>query len=320
MSREEGSRPCGTRAASMNSMKIGLMLPLGAGETRGFDELREMALAAEMGGLDSVWGADHLIFRDDGTTTGIHESWTVLTAVAAITARVEIGPLVLALPFRNPALTAKMAAQLEEVSHGRLILGLGCGWHQPEFDAFGYPFDHRVGRFEEGLEILAPLLRGERVTFEGRYHRVEDAVLLPPPIRPGGPPILIAGKQPRMLGLVAKHAAQWNGAWYGFPGTADDLRTRLANVRRALDDAGRDPATLTLTAGISVVFSGAKPDAPERAIRGTLDEMAEGLAGYAELGIEHLIAHVYPRSADSVRRLSEAAALARDRLGAPAAV
>jgi probable F420-dependent oxidoreductase len=301
----------------MSSMKIGLMLPLGGNETRGFDELREMALAAEAGGLDSVWGADHLIFRDDG---GIHESWTVLTAVAAITSRVEIGPLVLALPFRNPALTAKMAAELDEVSNGRLILGLGCGWHQPEFDAFGYPFDHRVGRFEEGLEILAPLLRGERVSFEGRYHRVEDAELLPRPIRAGGPPILIAGKRPRMLGLVAKHADQWNGAWYGFPDQADELRTRLANVRRQLDDAGRDPATLILTAGISIVYEGANPKAPERAIRGTPDEMADALAGYAELGIQHLIAHVYPRSADSVRRLAEAADLARDRLGVPATV
>jgi probable F420-dependent oxidoreductase len=304
----------------MSSMQIGLMLPLGADETRGFDELRDMALAAEAGALDSVWGADHLIFHHDGTTTGIHESWTVLTAVAAITERVEIGPLVLALPFRNPALTAKMAVQLDEISNGRIILGLGCGWHQPEFDAFGYPFDHRVGRFEEGLEIIAPLLRGERVSFEGRYHRVEEAELLPRPIRAGGPPILVAGKQPRMLGLVAKHADQWNGAWYGFPEQADDLRTRLANVRRALDDAGRDPATLTLTAGISVALEGAGSNAPERAIRGTPDEMANALAGYAELGIAHLIAHVYPRSADSVRRLAEAAALARERLGATAPV
>ena len=304
----------------MSTMKIGLMLPLGADETRGYDELREMALAAEAGGLDSVWGADHLIFREDGMTTGIHESWTVLTAVAAITERVEIGPLVLALPFRNPALTAKMAAELDEVSHGRLILGIGCGWHEPEFRAFGYPFDHRVGRFEEGLEILAPLLRGERVSFEGRYHRVADAQLVPTPVRDGGPPILIAGKQPRMLGLVAKHANQWNGAWYGVPQTADDLRTRLANVRRALDDAGRDPATLVLTAGISVVFDGAASNAPERAIRGTPEEMADALAGYAELGIAHLIAHVYPRSADSVRRLAETAALARGRLGAVATV
>ena len=301
-------------------MKIGLMLPLAADETRGYEELREMALVAETGGLDSVWGADHLIFREDGTTTGIHESWTLLTAVAAITSRVEIGPLVLALPFRNPALTAKMAAELDEVSDGRLILGLGCGWHRPEFDAFGYPFDHRVGRFEEGLEILVPLLRGERVSFEGRYHRAEDAELLPRPVRRGGPPILIAGKQPRMLGLVAKHADQWNGAWYGFPHEAHDLRTRLANVRTALDDAGRDPATLALTAGIFVAFDDAPADAPERAIRGARSEIADALAGYAELGIAHLITHVYPRSVDSVHRLAEVADLARDRLGAVAAV
>ena len=297
-------------------MKIGLMLPLGEGETRGFADLRAMAIAAEESGLDSVWGADHVIFREDGETTGIHECWTVLTAVAAVTSRVQIGPLVLALPFRNPALTAKMAAELDEVSGGRLVLGLGCGWHRPEFDAFGYPFDHRVARFEEGLEVLVPLLRGEAVTFEGRYHRAVDAELRPRPIRAGGPPILIAGKGPRMLSLVARHADQWNAAWYGPPSKADELRERMANLRAALAAAGRDPATLELTAGIFVAFDGAGDDAPERAIRGTLDEVAAELAGYAELGVSHLIAHVFPRTPEAVRRLGEAAELARDRVGA----
>jgi alkanesulfonate monooxygenase SsuD/methylene tetrahydromethanopterin reductase-like flavin-dependent oxidoreductase (luciferase family) len=300
-------------------MKIGLMLPLSADETSGFGEIRAMALAAEEGGLDSVWGADHLIFHDDGTTTGIHESWTVLTAVAALTSRVEIGPLVLALPFRNPALTAKMAAELDEVSGGRLILGLGCGWHEPEFTAFGYPFDHRVSRFAEGLEILVPLLHGERVTFEGRYHHAVDAELIPRLARPGGPPILIAGKQPRMLELVARHADQWNAAWYGVPAEADDLRVRLANLDRALEAASRDPASLALTAGIFVAFDDAAPDAPERAIRGTTHEITDALAGYAELGMSHLITHVFPRTADAVRRLAEAAAVARDRIGPVAA-
>jgi len=300
-------------------MKIGLMLPLADDETSGWDDLKAMALAAEENGLDSVWGADHLIFRDDGETTGIHESWTLLTAVAALTSRVEIGPLVLALPFRNPALTAKMAAELDEVSGGRLILGLGCGWHEPEFTAFGYPFDHRVSRFDEGLQILRPLLRGETVTFEGRYHRAVDVELRPRPVRPSGPPILIAGKQPRMLDLVARDADQWNAAWYGHPETADELRVRLANLRRALDAAGRDPATMALTAGIFVAFEGAEPDAPERAIRGSTDEIADALAGYAELGISHLIAHIFPRSTDAVRRLAEAAALARERAGVPVA-
>src|SRR5918994_100272 len=103
-------------AASIDGMKIGLMLPLAADETSGYTDLRAMAIAAEEGGLDSVWAADHLIFRDGDETTGIHECWTVLTAVAAVTSRVEIGPFVLALPFRNPALTPKIAAELGEVS------------------------------------------------------------------------------------------------------------------------------------------------------------------------------------------------------------
>ena len=297
-------------------MKIGLMLPLAESETPGFATLREMAVAAEETGLDSVFGADHLIFREGEVNEGIHECWTVLTAIAAITERVEIGPLVLALPFRNPALTAKMAAELDEVSNGRLILGLGCGWHEPEFDAFGYPFDHRVSRFAEGLEIIMPLLRGETVTFEGRYHRAVNAELRPRPVRPGGPPVLIAGKQPRMLSLVARHAAQWNGAWFGVPSQAEELRTRLANVRAALDDAGRDPATLTLTAGIFVAWDDADDDAPERAIRGSIDEVADALAGYDELGIAHLITHVFPRTPEAVRRLGQAAALARERVPA----
>jgi len=302
----------------MSAMKFGLMLPLAESETSGYATLREMAITAEETGLDSVWGADHLIYRDAGETEGIHECWTLLTAVAAMTSRVEIGPLVLALPFRNPALTAKMAAELDEVSGGRLVLGLGCGWHRPEFDAFGYPFDHRVSRFEEGLEIIMPLLRGDTVSFDGRFFRVRNVELRPKPIRPGGPPVLIAGKQPRMLSLVARHAAQWNGAWYGVPSQADELRTRLANVRAALDAAGRDPSTLTLTAGIHVAWHDAEADAPERAIRGTPQEVADALAGYAELGISHLIAHVFPPTPDAVRRYGEAAALARERV--PAAV
>ena len=296
-------------------MKIGLMLALGESEAGGWTNLRALALAAEEHGLDSVWGADHLIFRDRGETEGIHECWTVLTAIAAITERVEIGPMVLALPFRNPALTAKMAAELDEVSGGRLILGLGCGWHEPEFDAFGYPFDHRVSRFEEGMRILAPLLREGAVTFEGEYHRAVDAELLPRPIRPNGPPILIAGKQPRMLGLVAEYADQWNAAWFGPPAGADELRKRITNLRAALDEAGRDPATLEMTAGIFVAFDGAD-DAPKTAIRGTIEEVAEELAGYAELDVRHLITHLWPRTPDAVRQLAEAAALARERVPA----
>jgi probable F420-dependent oxidoreductase len=300
----------------MEAMKLGLMLPLGDEESGGFTNLEAMALEAEASGLDSVWGADHLVFVNDEGVHGIHECWTVLTAVAAITSRVEIGPLVLALPFRNPALLAKMATELDEVSRGRLILGIGCGWHEPEFDAFGYPFDHRVSRFDEAVQILAPLLRGERVTFSGRFHAADGAELRPRPVREGGPPILIAARRPRMLRLTARHAAQWNAAWFGDPRGADGgpLRTRLADLDAALADVGRDPATVERTAGILVAFEDADADAPEEAIRGSTAEMARALAGYAELGVSHVIAHIYPRTPAAVARYAEAAAGARELL------
>ncbi|HEV8252069.1 MAG TPA: LLM class flavin-dependent oxidoreductase [Candidatus Limnocylindria bacterium] len=299
-------------------MKIGLMLPIGEQEktrrTLPWHELRGMALAAEDSGLDSIWAADHLIFHDDGTWSGIHECWTLLTAVAAITERVEIGPLVLALPFRNPALTAKMAAALDEVSGGRLILGVGCGWHEPEFDAFDFPFDHRVGRFEEALRVLLPLLRDGQVKAYGRWHRA-DAKLLPPAPRPNGPPILIAGKRPRMLRLVARHADAWNAAWYGRRDEAAELEQRIALLREACAAEGRDLSTITLTAGLFVHFPGLPDsgyeDPPTHSISGSAGEVGRELAAYRELGIEHLIVHLWPPTAAAVAELGRAAGVAR---------
>ncbi|MEP6469719.1 MAG: LLM class flavin-dependent oxidoreductase [Chloroflexota bacterium] len=300
-------------------MKVGLMLPLGQNDARGrpldWTELRDMAVAADEGGLDSVWGADHLIFRSDGSSAGIHECWTILSAVASVTQHVEIGPLVLALPFRNPALVAKMATALDEVSGGRLVLGLGCGWHEPEFTAFDYPFDHRVGRFEEALQVLLPLLREGSVTFKGRWHRA-DAELLPPGPRPGGPPILIAGKGPRMMQLVARHADQWNAAWYGMPDQATELAERIARQHDACVAEGRDPTTLQLTAGIFVAFphlraGGDGEEPPEDAISGDVEHVAAALAGYATHGVEHLMVHLWPRTATAVSELGRAVGLQR---------
>lgn len=294
------------------------MLPIGEQEkvrrTLPWGELREMALAAEESGLDSVWAADHLVFQDDGTWSGIHESWTILTAVAAITERVEIGPLVLALPFRNPAVTAKMAAALDEVSGGRLILGVGCGWHEPEFDAFDFPFDHRVGRFEEALSILLPLLRTGEATFQGRWHHA-NARLLPPGPRPKGPPILIAGKRPRMLRLVARHADAWNAAWYGRREEAKELEQRIAALHEACAEVGRDPGKISLSAGLFVHFPNlpdpAYEDAPTNAIAGDANEVGRELAAYRELGMEHLIVHLWPPTAAAVRELGRAAEITR---------
>ena len=130
--------------------------------------VRAVAETAEGCGLDSVWIADHLLAEmQDGTVHGMHDAWTLLSAVAAVTTRVELGPLVLCSSFRDPGVVAKMAATLDEVSDGRLVLGLGAGWHDPEYEAFGFPTDHRVSRFAEALEIIVRLLRGERVSFDG---------------------------------------------------------------------------------------------------------------------------------------------------------
>jgi len=299
-------------------MKIGLMLPMGEQEklrrSLPWEALRDITLAAEEAGLDSIWGADHLIFREDGISSGIHECWTILSAVAAITRRVEIGPMVLALPFRNPALVAKMASALDEVSAGRLILGLGCGWHEPEFDAFDFPFDHRVGRFEEGLAVVLPLLRDGKVKVQGRWHRA-DAELLPPGPRPKGPPILIAGKRPRMLRLVARHADSWNAAWYGRRDEAVELVQRIALLREACEAEGRDPATIALTVGLFVHFpelpDPGYEDPPDNSIAGTAQEVGRALADYRELGIEHLIVHLWPSTTAAVSELGRAAEIAR---------
>src|SRR5256885_3590796 len=139
-------------------VKVGIMLPVGefdGGELAGWAGVRDIALQAEAEGLDSVWVADHLLSgRGDEEPRGIHEGWTLLSALAAATTRVELGTFVLCSSFRSPGLVAKMAATADLVSGGRLILGLGAGWYDREYEAFGFPTDHRVGRFAEALEIV----------------------------------------------------------------------------------------------------------------------------------------------------------------------
>lgn len=288
-------------------MKIGVILPAaeadGPGETPGWPVIRSFARAAEAHGLDSVWMFDHLFDQTEaGSIQGMHEAWTIVSAVAANTERVEIGTLVLCTSFRSPGLTAKMAVTADEVSAGRLILGLGAGWHDPEYDAFGFPKDHRVDRFEESLGVITALLRGERVTMAGQYHTTRDARLLPPPRR--GIPILVAGEGPRMLRLAARHADAWNTAWYGLPD--DRLARQLAALADALESEGRDPATMTKTAGMVVRDPGVEGPADENEFTGTVEELAHAIDAYAHLGIDHLIVLLQPMTEPSLERLGAA--------------
>lgn len=293
-------------------MKIGVVLPIGqspeTGEIQPWSEVWELAQRAESGGLDSVWVFDHVLFRlPDKPAFGIWECWTILSALAASTRRLELGTLVLATPFRNPTLLAKMAATADEVSAGRIILGIGTGWHEPEFDALGLGFDHRFSRFEEALAIICGLLRDGQVDVQGRWSSAAAAELLPRGPREEGPPILIAARGPRMLHLTAEHADAWNAAWFGRPTRYFQRRDELL---AACDEVGRDPDTLAFTAGVRIADPATESDGqldPHAALDlRSIPAITEGLAEWAELGVDHLICSLEPGTRQSFDRLVEA--------------
>ena len=309
--------PAPTRGGSYHApMKIGLVLPMAEADGPGagsWPRIRDLALLAEAGGIDSLWVYDHLVFRMAGEAEdGIHEAWTLLSALAAVTERAELGTIVLGTGFRPPALTAKMAATLDEIANGRLILGLGTGWHEPEYRAFGYPFDHRAGRFEEALGIIVPLLRGERVTLKGRWHDVDDAVLIPAPPRParlpGTMPILIAAKGERVLRLTARWADAWNAAWFGFPD--ERFAQRRADLVTACEAEGRDPATVEITAGITIdnqAAAGGRSAAPAF-LPSDPDVIARALDAWRDLGVGHVQVDLRPADERTIEVLLEARA------------
>jgi alkanesulfonate monooxygenase SsuD/methylene tetrahydromethanopterin reductase-like flavin-dependent oxidoreductase (luciferase family) len=293
-------------------LKVGVELPIGVDKGRygtpRWTEISQMARHAEDVGFDSVWIEDHLLFRHDGQPSrGVWEGWAVIAAVAAVTERVEIGPLVSCMSFRNPAYLAKLADTIEEISGGRLILGLGAGWHEAEYRAFGYPFDHRVGRFEEGLRIVRGLLREGQVDFVGRYHEARECELNPRGPRPGGPPILIGSIGARMLALLARHADLWN-AYFSHtknrPAGVAPLRDR---VDAACREAGRDPATLGRTAAVFVDMApGGRKSPPLPAhwifdpLAGPPERLAEELRAYAREGISHVQLWLEPNTLESL--------------------
>jgi FMNH2-dependent dimethyl sulfone monooxygenase len=283
------------------------MVPLAYGDTEpgrapSFAETLAFGKVAESVGLDSIWVFDHLIFRfPDEPDEGLNEAWTTLSALAPMVPRVELGILVMCTSFRNAGLLAKMAGTLDEISEGRLILGLGCGWHEPEYDAFGFPFDHRVGRFEEDLEVTTRLLRGETVDFDGKWSHYKAAQLLPAPNRQ--PPILVASKGERMLDLTARWADAWNTAWFG---EVDDVeRQRVADLDEACVRVGRDRDAMRRTVGIRVRDPGTPTDDGK-----STDADASGLADifdeHAALGFVDAIIWSLSKTPAALERIGEA--------------
>jgi probable F420-dependent oxidoreductase len=276
-----------------------------------YTEIREMAQAAEIGELGSIWLSDHLLYRfDPEVTVGPWECWTTLAALAEATDRVELGTVVLCSPFRNPALLAKMAHTLDEISGGRLILGVGAGWHKPEFDAFGYSFDHRVDRPEEALQILSPLLKGNGVDFVGTHYEARDCLITPLGPRRDGIPLLMGAFGPRMLRLAARYADQWNTAWLGDP---QDLAEPLQRLRNACVEIGRDPATLDVTVGVSIAFPdlGKTRSFAQKPLSGSVDSLAQAFQRYYDAGAAHLIIQPTPAGLPALERVIEAARVYR---------
>jgi alkanesulfonate monooxygenase SsuD/methylene tetrahydromethanopterin reductase-like flavin-dependent oxidoreductase (luciferase family) len=279
-------------------------------------ELIAMARTAEAVGLDSIWLGDHLLYDlPGGVTRGPWEVWTSLAALAAVTERVELGPLVASTSFHAPAMLAKMASTVDAISGGRLILGLGCGWNRREFEAFGFPYDHRVARFEEAYAIIRDLLRHGRVDVEGTYYRVRNCVLDPGPTRPGGPPLMIGSASPRMLGITLPTVDAWNVWWSVYGNTATGFAEVRERVETAAVAAGRGAGEVTATAAVLVSLGGAGRvmgedyNAPVRPVSGSASDIAGHLAELAAAGAGHLQLVLDPITRDSIEAVGDVLAV-----------
>ncbi len=293
-------------------LRVGVQLPEVERDVR-WPELVAMARAAEEVGFDSIWLGDHLLYRLDGRPErGPWDAWTMLAGLAAATERVRLGPLVACLGFHPPGLLARAAAAVDEISGGRLVLGVGAGWNRAEFEAFGLPFDHRVDRFEEAFTIVRRLLSGERVTLDGRHSRVEDAVLLPAPAR--RPTTMIGSNGDRMLAIALPHVDGWN-TWYDGTGNSSEGFARAsAKVTAAAERAGRNPAEIDRSACAFVVLDRDAPDAraiskDHPPVEGPPDRIAAHLRELADAGADEAILVVHPITERSIRDLAETLAL-----------
>jgi len=273
-----------------------------------------MARTAEAAGFDSIWVGDHLLYRDDGDERGPWEAWTLLGGLAAVTERVDLGPLVACTAFHPPGLIAKMAATVAEIAGGRFVLGLGAGWNEGEFRAFGLPYDHRVSRFEESFAVIRGLLSGERVTLHGRFVVADDAVLLPPP--PARPRLMVGSNGPRMLAATLPHVDAWN-TWYADYGNEPQRFAELNDrITAAARDAGRDPAEVGRSACALVALNGSvgeRASTPEVApLEGSAERVAAGLRELGEAGADEVILVLDPITERSIRELGEVVGLIRD--------
>ncbi len=301
MSTDEGLMATGHWVEDSRPMGVGLMMPIGEGSAFGdtphFNDIVEMAEVARDIGVDALWFADHFTMGSpEDELRGVWEAFTLMAGVAARVPEVKIGALVACTGYRNPGVIAKMTETIDDISDGRFILGLGAGWHQPEYDQFGMPFDYRVTRFEEAIRIIHPLLRKGEATSEGRFFSANGAVNQPRGPRAAGAPILIGSSGDRMLGIIADYADAWNTVWHK---DAEAVKPLMEQVDAACIAAGRDPATLVRTAGGNIAMEGYLGRRPNP-IEGDDEHKAEVIAGFRDVGIKHFVAGLDPTTPQSI--------------------
>lgn len=289
--------------ASTKSITLGLMVPISEhaafGATPRFDDIVEIGLSARDAGFDALWFADHFEMghgTEDDPFRGVWECWTLMAAVAARVPDLQIGSLVACTGYRNPGVIAKMTEMIDEISGGRFILGLGAGWHKPEYDHLGFPFDHRVSRFEDAVKIIHPLLRDGKADYQGEFFQANEALNIPRGPRATGAPILVGSNGPRMLNLIAQYADAWNTVWHSDTAKAKE---QLVALDAACEAVGRDPKTLVRTAGGNLAregYTGTRPNPlpnDDQAQAALIDE-------FRQLGFSHFICGLDPATPKSV--------------------
>ena len=292
-------------------MSLGLMLPIAEQNAVANDSPRDgfwdtvaMAKLAIDIGFDMLWLPDHFILkleRHGGEARGVWDCWTTTAGIAAALPGTPLGTMVAATSFHNPGSIAKMAENIDEISKGNFVLGLGCGWHADEYHMYGLPYDHRVDRFEEALNIISPLIRTGRATFEGQYYQARDAVNFPrgPRWQDGGPPILFGANKPRMMRLTARYADAWNADWQD---NAEIVAERMALLDEACESVGRDPKGLIRTGGSQFAMEGCQNR--WYPIHGTPEEQAAAMHTFRNVGLTHYLCAPDPCTLETLEQFA----------------
>ncbi len=294
-----------------SKVKIGVQLPEVERVVR-WPEIEQMAIAAEAGGLDSLWVGDHYQYGHGDNVRGPWEAWTQLAALAAVTERITLGPFVASLTFHNPAVIAKMASTVDEIAGGRLMLGVGAGWNQTEYRAFGFPYERRVDRFEEAFGVVRRLLAGDEVSLDGEFIRLESCVLHPPTSDGRVVPLMIGSSGRRMLDITLPHVAAWNAWFVDYDNQPDQVGRAMRPLLDACERIGRDPNSIEKSVALLVDFGSTEPRAHSiNPVRGGRQQIADAIHTLSDAGIDHVQLVLDPITEATIEESAEVACLVR---------